>query len=534
MKPVPRDEVGPMPQLYFALHLICNHPRNYSGQLMTKISPSANSNLMLSTILFLMVIILYSQAVLFDFADYDDVQYITRNPHVAGGLTVDNIFWAFRSLYASNWHPLTWISHMLDVQIFGMNPSGHHFTNILIHASNAVLLFFVLTRMTGARWQSMTVAVLFALHPLHVESVAFVAERKDVLSMLFWMLTMLAYFSYVRYPSILRYSVVMLLYAMGLMAKPMLVSLPFILLLLDFWPLGRWREHDGDVSHTIIFWRLVLEKLPLFGLAAASCIVTVVAQDAGGSLGDLAFSALLSNLENTLVSYAAYLSMMMWPVGLSAFYPLQEHSWWQIGGSALVLASISFVSIHQIHKRPYLIVGWFWYLITLIPVIGIVQVGKQAMADRYTYIPLIGVFVVFAWEAARIPERWRVRQAILTVAFASVLSVLTWRQIGYWKNGITLFSHAVEVTDKNWLAHHNLGVALMNKHRNREALYHLQEALRIKPDYAYAYLNLGKLLGNMGDMKGAVRALNSAINIDPNYADPRQELDKVYEHMKRH
>ncbi len=282
MKPVPRDEVGPMPQLYFALHLICNHPRNYSGQLMTKISPSANSNLMLSTILFLMVIILYSQAVLFDFADYDDVQYITRNPHVAGGLTVDNIFWAFRSLYASNWHPLTWISHMLDVQIFGMNPSGHHFTNILIHASNAVLLFFVLTRMTGARWQSMTVAVLFALHPLHVESVAFVAERKDVLSMLFWMLTMLAYFSYVRYPSILRYSVVMLLYAMGLMAKPMLVSLPFILLLLDFWPLGRWREHDGDVSHTIIFWRLVLEKLPLFGLAAASCIVTVVAQDAGG------------------------------------------------------------------------------------------------------------------------------------------------------------------------------------------------------------------------------------------------------------
>ena len=492
-----------------------------------------NLSLML---LVLIPIGLYLQATQFDFVDFDDFQYVTLNENVTSGISLNNIAWAFRSLYASNWHPLTWISHMLDVQVFGMNPAGHHLTNILLHTANTLLLFLVLKRMTGAHWQSMAVAVFFAIHPLHVESVAFVAERKDVLSTLFWLLTMLAYLSYVRNPAIISYVFVILLYAMGLMSKPMLVSLPIILLLLDYWPLGRWQQHEGDVSQPLYFWRLVLEKLPLFAMAAASCIITVVAQDSGGSLGSLAFSSLLLNLATALVAYANYLSKMIWPVGLAAFYPLQENiPWWQITGSIMLLLSVSFVCIHEIRKRPYLAVGWLWYLISIFPVIGIVHVGKQAMADRYTYIPLIGIFIMLAWEAGRISERWRFRRPVLitvSMSIVAALSLLTWHQIGYWKDGITLFEHVVKTTAPNSLSRTNLGVALMNKSRYGEAIQQLNSALMADPSSKSAYYNLGLIYYKLGNFPAAIEALNEVIRIDPTYKRALSKRDDAYNFLR--
>ncbi len=350
------------------------------------------------------------------FVNYDDITYV-GSPHVQSGLTVDNIKWAFKAIHCGNWHPLTSISHMLDCQIYGLNPRWHHLTNLLLHIANTVLLFLVLVRMTGLPWRSAFVAGLFAVHPLHVESVAWVAERKDVLSTFFWMLTMYAYVRYVEHPRLTSYAPVLVFLALGLMAKPMLVTLPFVLLLLDYWPLGRFASGKKQAWPG---WRLILEKAPLYMLAAASSVVTYLVQQKGGAMISFAQASFSARAANAVLSYGKYLWKTIWPTGLAVFYPYPADpaAAWKVGGTALVLVCISALVIFAARRRPYLATGWLWYLGTLVPVIGLVQVGEQAMADRYTYIPLIGLFIMVAWDvpelswrnaAGRIPVEWSLR-----------------------------------------------------------------------------------------------------------------------------
>lgn len=344
-----------------------------------------------------------------EFVNYDDDEYVTQNSHVQAGLTSEGIVWAFTTTHAANWHPLTWLSHMFDYQLFGPNPQGHHLTSLLLHILNSILLFLVLRRMTDALWQSAFVAVLFALHPLHVESVAWVAERKDILSTFFWILTMWAYVRYVERPGSTRYLMVALPLALGLMAKPMLVTLPFVLLLLDIWPLGRIDLSEyGDASRDkrdkrprtgIVLMRLAKEKIPLFALVAASCLVTFAAQRSGGAVQPMESLPFMDRVVNAIVSYFLYIEKMVWPTDMAFFYPYPVHTLplWQPLGAGLLLLVITVLVIRTARRKPFLLVGWFWYLGTLIPVIGLVQVGGQAMADRYTYVPYIGLFMVVAW-----------------------------------------------------------------------------------------------------------------------------------------
>jgi len=449
--------------------------------------------------LFLVVLTLavYRQVQNFDFVNFDDHMYITENRHVKEGLTLKSTIWAFTTIHAANWHPLTWLSHMLDCQFFGMNSGRHHLTNLFFHITNSLLLFFVFRKMTGSSWQSGFVAALFALHPLHVESVAWVSERKDVLSAFFWMLTMWSYVWYVEHPGINRYLLVLLFFILGLMAKPMLVTLPFVLLLLDFYPLSRFQfqqSDDGNIfQQRSIYLRLVLEKLPLFVLAAISSAVTLYAQKRGGAVMSLDVIPIKVRIANALVSYIKYIEKMIYPSELAVLYPFQGMlPWWEITGAGLLLVSISFLAIRVIKQSPYYAVGWLWYIGTLVPVIGLVQIGRQSMADRYTYIPLIGLFIVIAWGVPEIVAQWRHRKILLTIFATVLLSILmtvTWKHLRHWGNSITLFEHTLEVTSNNYLAHNNLGVALDIQGRTQEAIDHYLKALRIKPDYVEAHNN---------------------------------------------
>ncbi len=377
-----------------------------------------------------------------DFINYDDDKYLTDNSHVQDGLTVEGITWAFTTGYAANWHPLTWISHMVDVQLFGLQPGWHHLTNLLFHLASTLLLFLVLHRMTKALWQSAFVAALFALHPLHVQSVAWVAERKDVLSTFFWMLTMGTYASYVAKPGLKRYLTLLLCFALGLMAKPMLVTLPFVLLLLDYWPLQRLEQkrppQEGlskdksttspvripvqPVGHWPLIRPLLIEKIPLFALAALSSIVTYLVQHHGGAVQSLETFPPGVRMANAFVSYITYMVKMLWPTNLAVFYPYPT-SWplWQVLGSAALLITITVLVIRGAKKRPYAAVGWFWYVGTLVPVIGVVQVGRQALADRYTYIPLVGLFIIVAWAVPELLKKWPYRKETLITLSALCL-----------------------------------------------------------------------------------------------------------------
>ena len=408
-----------------------------------------------------------------EFVHYDDDKYVMENPHVPTGLTRESIKWAFTATHASNWHPLTWLSHMLDCQLYGLNPRGHHVSSLLFHAANTVLLFLVLRRMTGALWKSAFVAALFAIHPLHVESVAWVAERKDVLSTLFWMLTMLAYLRYVEKPTIQRYLPVLMLFALGLMAKPMLVTLPFVLLLMDYWPLGRL-DNGLSVTRDRLkrYWGLVREKLPLFALTAISCVVTFLVQRHGGAMPDLEWLPLDVRIANALVSYAKYIGKMLLPRHLAVLYPYPSGTLplWQLAGAVFLLMYVSVMVFRSRQRYPYLAVGWAWYVGTLVPTIGIVQVGKQALADRYTYVPLIGLFIIIAWGVPDLVARWcvvsswRRRRILLAVsATASILALMTctWFQVGRWRDRISLYTHALRVTSNNATIHNNLGNALL-------------------------------------------------------------------------
>jgi Flp pilus assembly protein TadD len=480
-----------------------------------------------------------------DFVNFDDDDYVTANPVVLRGLTWHGVAWAFTTEHAVNWHPLTWLSHMLDVQLYGLDAGAHHLTNLLFHIGNTLLLFGLLHRMTGALGRSAFVAGLFAVHPLHVESVAWVAERKDVLSTLFWMLTLWAYIEYVKRPDLRqssrrRYAAVLLFFALGLMAKQMLVTLPLVLLLLDFWPLGRvgigpnpaggWAPaRDGWATAG----RLVWEKLPLLALAAASSIATFVIHQRGGAVIILSAIPLQLRIENALVSYVVYIGKMLWPAGLAVLYPYpQSLSAWSVAVAFVTLTGISVAVIWAAPRRPYLPVGWFWYLGTLVPVIGLIQVGDQAIADRYTYIPLIGLFIIVAWGVPDLLVRWPLRRVVLpkiALPAAACLVILACAitargQLEYWEDSTTLWTHTLAVTTRNNIAHNNLGATLADQGKTDEAIAHYSEALRIKSDYADAHNNLGVALADQGKLDEAIAHYSEALRIKPGYSDAHSNL----------
>jgi len=549
----------------------------------------------------------------YQFVNYDDIYYVYLNPHVRAGLTPGGVAWAFTSHYRSNWHPLTWLSHMLDCEIFGLDAGAQHLVNVAFHAVNVLLLFLVLNRMTRAPWRSAFVAALFALHPLHVESVAWIAERKDVLSAFFFMLTLWAYVGYVERLSVISdqlsgkqistnhqspatgfYVLALVFFALGLMSKPMVVTLPFVLLLLDYWPLGRMfcraRMPEGfraaasagnpDIRRGLPalqslnsgsmdfapkpcgFGRLIVEKLPFFTLSALSCIVTIWAQR--GAIGSLEKFPLAARLANAVVAYAAYLVKAVWPTHLAVFYPYHKLPLQVIVLSVVVLIIISAWTLWQARRAPQFIVGWLWYWGTLVPVIGLVQVGQQSMADRYTYLPLIGIFVMLAWAIPDLvfePGARRTHDttvaagfslrgtdapmkgaatrnsvllgalkpvaAVIAVSLLFVLAVLSRLQVRYWENTETLFDHALQVTKDNWIAHYNLGFALAQAGKIPEALQQFEEAVKIKPDYADAQYNLGRALILEGRAPEAVGHWETAAESNPGDLETQNDLARL-------
>ena len=478
-------------------------------------------------LLLLAVALVFGQMVRHEFVNFDDQSYVYENLHVQNGVTPQGLVWAFTNFCANNWHPLTWLSHMLDVQAYGLWAGGHHLTNVLLHATSVIVLFLVLRQMTGRLWPSALVAALFAIHPLHVESVAWVAERKDVLSGLFFALTLAAYLGYVRRPfSVLRYLLVVVCFALGLLSKPMLVTLPLVLLLLDYWPLGRFgATRLGALRSGLL--RLIVEKIPLLLLAAASCVATLMAQaSAMVTLERLPFGY---RAANALVSYVAYLGQSLWPTGLAIFYPHPQDalSWWTVGGCLLLLVSVSTVVVMGRRSRPYLLVGWLWYLGMLVPVIGLVQVGAQIRADRYMYLPLIGPSLALAWTtmefaASSFVRRWLCGTAWL-LALVS-LAGLSWQQASTWRDSETLWTHALTCTTRNGLAHNNLGVTLSGRGQVDSAIAHYQQALEIKPDYAEGHYNLGNALAGRGRVDSAVAHYRQALEVKPDYAEACNNL----------
>ncbi|MGA2070470.1 MAG: tetratricopeptide repeat protein [Sedimentisphaerales bacterium] len=493
----------------------------------------------------------------YEFLHYDDDVYVTDNTAVKSGLSWQGIEWAFTTGHGSNWHPLTWLSLMLNCQLFGVESGPMHVVNVLFHVANTILLFLVLARMTKGVWQSAFIAALFALHPLHVESVAWVAERKDVLGTLFWLLTMLAYARYIERPSAGRYVVVSVLFAMGLMTKPMLVTLPFVLLLLDYWPLERTGGRKASLK-----W-LIIEKIPLFFLSVASSIVTFIFQQRGGAVIESNKILFDERILNAVVSYLAYLGKMLWPANLAALYPHPVDaipvSRAVISGGALVLMTVFF--IYHARRHKYLPVGWLWYLGTLVPVIGIVQVGAQAMADRYTYVPLIGIFIIIAFGTAELLKENKFRKIILGVLAGVSLSAcaaVTSHQMKYWKDSLSLFEHTLNVVkdspimENNYAnilidkgrareaaaylskaierrpdspeIHNNYGNALRETGRTDEAIEHFKIALKLKPDFKLARYNLGLALAKKGDYEGAIEQYRLYAGAEANLADARQEL----------
>jgi Tfp pilus assembly protein PilF len=478
---------------------------------------SEKRNTVVCLLLAVLTLALYNPVNRHPFVNYDDDRYVTENPHVRQGLTWDTFTWSLTSTEQANWHPLTWMSHALDYSLFRLNPAGHHLTSVLLHAVNVILLFLLLVRATGRTGPSLLVAALFALHPINVESVAWVAERKNVLCTTFFLLTLGAYGWYARKPDWKRYVAVVALFAAGLASKPMVVTLPFVLLLLDYWPLNRVRSKTVSqvAASTLPLARLVLEKLPLLGLSAASTLITMRAQQAGGAVRSGEQFSLSVRLANAIYAYAMYLWKMVWPARLAPLYPHPGDSLaaWQVGVAALALMAITAIVV-KLRERRYLVVGWLWFLGTLVPVIGLVQVGDAAMADRYAYIPLIGIFVMIAFGAAELAEAKKVGMVWQIAAAAIVVSFLTFatsRQIGYWQSSYDLWTHALEVTQKNFIAEDNLGGALVLRGEPDAAYPHFAAAARINPRDPMSRSNLGTYLQRHGQLQEAVAEYESAI-----------------------
>ena len=461
--------------------------------------------------------------------NWDDNVVVSENPHIRG-FSWDNLAWAFTTAHNATWVPLTWLSHALDYELYGLAPRGHHATSLALHIANTVLLFLVLERLTGVLWPSAVVAALFGLHPLHVESVAWVSERKDVLSTFFWLLAMAAYVRYVRRPATGRYLVVVAAVLAGLLSKPMVATLPVVLLLLDYWPLGR------------LSWTAVREKVPLALVALACAAGAVVAQGAGGGTRAIAVIGIGDRVANALVAYVRYLVAAAWPVRLSPWYshPALEGvplGWWAIGGAALVLAAASLLALRSAVRRPHLTIGWLWYLVTLVPVIGLVQVGGQAMADRYTYVPLIGIFIALAWEGARFGD-WRLpwarrAAAVMSVGALAVLGVLTWRQAGVWHDSTTLWTYTIRVNPRAAIGYYGLGGLYAAAGRADEAIAAYRRALKLRPDFVNAHTEVGNLLAQRGRLAAAAAHFRKAIAQRPEAAVDHSNLANVLLNQNR-
>ncbi|HEY3760506.1 MAG TPA: tetratricopeptide repeat protein [Verrucomicrobiae bacterium] len=504
-----------------------------------------------ATILALTIFFVYWPATTHDFISLDDPEYVTANSHVQSGLTVENVKWAFSNVVVGNWHPITMLSHMLDCQLFGLKPWGHHLTSIAFHSLNTALLFLLLQRLTGALWRSIIVAALFGLHPMHVESVAWVAERKDVLSTFFGILTLLMYAKYARpspHPNPLPshpmgaereqqekpsaqsnvtkpnsaariqgknpklfYLLSLAMFACGLMCKPMLVTIPLVMLLLDFWPLNRvWAKNLP---------KLFIEKIPFFVLTLAACVTTWLLQS--NAMLTLQHVSGAAKLENAAISYVLYIGKLFWPMHLAIFYPFPAHVLlWQAVASGVLIAGITIFCIAQRLQRPYLLTGWLWYLGMLVPVIGLVQVGAQAMADRYTYLPYTGLFIMIVWGGHELARRWQIPQTIpitaACVALIAFAGVTRW-QLGFWQNNSTLYPRAIAVTDNNYLMHYFLGVELFNERKLDEAIDQYQEAISIEPNYAAEHFDLGNALALKGKTDSAAAEYREAIRQKPDY-----------------
>ena len=472
-----------------------------------------------------------------EFINFDDLIYIAHNPNVRDGLTSNSFSWAFTTSYASNWHPLTWLSHMLDCQLYGLKPKGHHLNNLLFHIANTILLFLFLNGTTNAFWRSSFVAALFALHPLHVESVAWAAERKDVLSAFFYLLTMWTYTRYAKRPGFYRYLPPLLFFSLGLMAKPMVVTLPFVLILLDYWPLGRihFMKSNYGVGYQSIYF-IILEKLPFFILSVISCVITyMVQQDWGAIISQL---PLKLRVANALCSYTNYITKMIWPHDLAIFYPHPGNTLpqWQIMGSVLLLIIMSLLTIRFVQSHPYALVGWLWYLGTLVPVIGIVQAGAQAMADRYTYISLIGLFIVISWGIPNLLLKCRSQKIILAVSAGFTLLVLmlcTYNQVQYWKNSITLFEHTIKVTTNNFIIHNNLGNAFARQGNLEAAIYHYTEGLKMNAENANIHNNLGNVLSKQGKLEKAVLHYSKALEVNPGFKEAQYNFQQTLQKISK-
>ena len=471
---------------------------------------NSKRNLILCLLLVTCTLAIYNAVNRNGFINYDDDVYVTSNRHVQAGLSAATIQWAFTTFDAANWHPLTWISHALDCQIFKLNPAGHHYINLLLHCANVVLLFLLLTDATKRTWPAFIAAAIFAVHPLNVESVAWIAERKNVLSMLFLLLALQAYQRYAAKPSVGKYAVVFLLFACGLMTKPQVITLPFLLLLWDYWPLRRMQgsSSSAEEGSRSLSW-LLLEKVPLLALSAASAIVTMVAQQAGGAVRSAVEYPPSVRIENAVGAYFDYVGRLLWPLRLAPMYPHPGDSLpaWQIGVAALFLMTVTVLVLRHREKR-YLVVGWLWYLGALVPMIGLVQVGQQATADRYMYLPMIGLLLMLCggladWASDRRP-RVAALGVLTTVVFAA-LGALTYRQVNLWHDSETLWTHAVSVTKDNYVAHVNLGETFLNQDRTEEATTHFRAAVEIRPNDPVAHLNLGNCERRQKDYSAALR-----------------------------
>jgi Flp pilus assembly protein TadD len=453
----------------------------------------------------------YGQTLRFGFVSYDDPAYVTDNVYVNAGVTWNGIVWAFTHSSAGNWFPLTWLSHMLDCQLFGADAGLHHLTSVCIHALATLLLYVVLRRIASARWPSAMVAALFALHPLHVESVAWIAERKDVLSAFFFMATLWAYARYVARPGARRYALTLLAFCLGLMAKPMVVTLPLVMILLDYWPFARGLH--------------IVEKLPFFGLSAAASVVTYLVHEQVAAVVSLESIPMSLRIENALVSYAIYVGKMFWPAKLAVFYPYPSGSLvWPAIFAGLGLAAVTAAAVRAARKRPYLLVGWLWYLVTLAPVIGLIQAGRQARADRYMYIPMIGLSIALVWGAREILQSRPRLGAAIALGIAAACAALTWSQVGYWRDSVSLFRHALDVTTDNFAARFNLAGVLAMRGEDAEAARQLAEAVRIRPGFAPARIALGWSLAKQGRTEEALAQLRTVELFQPGDANIHSQI----------
>jgi len=487
--------------------------------------------LSISFILIIITFSVYWQTKTFDYINFDDNDYITENRHVQAGLSMGNIAWAFTTTHTGPWIPLTWLSYMFGVQLYGMSPGWHHLTNVFFHITNVLLLFFILNQTTQAIWKSCLVAVLFALHPIHVESVAWISERKDVLSTFFFLLTILGYYRYVKQPAVANFLLTLLLFAFSLMAKPMVVTLPFVLILLDYWPLKRFPTNQSKPSRFKTKGRhikyLMIEKVPFLILSLIVSLITFLSHQDIGSLGSWKEFPFLDRIANSLASYTKYIGKMIWPNKLAVLYPYAQISLWEMISSFVFIAVVSWYAIRKRHEQPYFIVGWLWYLGTLVPVIGLVNWGSQAMADRFVYIPFIGLYIIASWGISGLLTKWIQRKiwfVVPTIVIASTLSILSWQQVGHWENSVTLFENSLKKTRNNYIIHNNLGVTLELEEQTEKAIEHYRQALKIKPDYADAHNNIGFALSKIEQMGKAIEHYQQALKKRPNY-------DKAHNNM---